>query len=91
MRRVGQARRRDANEPDIIKALRQTGIIVQQISAPGLADLVAFDPLSGHFRLLEVKSAKGTLTEAQVEMHQSMPIDVVRTPEQAMQLFRGRR
>jgi hypothetical protein len=91
MRRVGQTRRRDANEKPIVQALRQTGIIVQPISAPGLADLVCFDPLSGRFRLIEVKAAKGTLTPAQVEMHCSMPIDICRTPEEAMQLFRGSR
>lgn len=59
------AAKRDANEAEIIKALRAAGCSVAQISARGLPDLLVGTP-SGTNLLLEVKrpGAKLTASEA---------------------------
>ncbi len=63
MRRVGQTRRRDANEKAIVAGLRALGAHVTPISGVGAPDvLVAF---RGRLYAFEVKSVKGTRTAAQ--------------------------
>lgn len=63
--------RRDAVEGEIITALLAVGCTVQQLSVKGVPDLlVGFsDPQTGEptNALIEVKSAKGSLTPDQVE------------------------
>ena len=55
--------KRDANEPEIVKALRQAGAYVRTISESGLPDtLIGF---RGKTYLAEIKSEKGTLTKPQ--------------------------
>ena len=65
MRRVGQARKRDANERPIRKALEACGAHVTSVSGKGAPDLLV--RFQGHLYGLEVKSVKGKQTEAQVE------------------------
>ena len=78
MRRVGQARKRDANEGAIVDALEAHGARCWRISGKGCPDLlVAF---RGRFMALEVKSAKGRLTEAQADI----PWPVVRSVDEAI-------
>ncbi len=38
--RVGQARKRDWNEPDIVEALRKFGVRVWRLNGAGLPDLL---------------------------------------------------
>lgn len=61
--RVGQARKRDSNEAEIVKALRGQGVEVFHISGPGAPDLLV------RFRRtlygFEVKNLKGKRTKAQ--------------------------
>jgi hypothetical protein len=54
---VRRAAARDANEPELIKALRQVGASVQPLSAPGVPDLLV--GYRGVTYLLEVKMPLG--------------------------------
>jgi hypothetical protein len=82
--RVGQARKRDANEPGIVQALERCGLRVARASMPGFPDLVVYGPRIG-VRLLEVKSKSGTLTPAQVQHTvDGWPVFVVRSVEDAL-------
>lgn len=61
---LGQyANTRDANEPDIIKALEGIGASVEQISMKGVPDLLVGYRAANY--LLEVKGEKGKLTDDQ--------------------------
>lgn len=65
MPRVGQARRRDANEKAITDALRAVGAEVFPLSGRGIPDvLVRF---RGAVYAFEIKSDKGVQTQAQRE------------------------
>lgn len=55
--------KRDANEPDIVKALRATGTRVWLL--PWTMDLLCLT--ANRFWILEVKMPKGALRESQVE------------------------
>lgn len=83
MRRVGQARRRDSNEPDIIDALERIGALVLRVSGPGLPDL--FVRYRGTWYAMEVKTAKGKRTDAQ----QVTQFPIVRSPEEAIRVVGG--
>lgn len=83
--RVGQSRKRDANEPRIVGILQAVGVKVQRISERGFADLICLSPRAGVV-LLEVKSEKGKLTDAQVEHRQDgWPVIIVRNEQQALE------
>ena len=86
MRRVGQTRRRDQNEAAITQALRAIGVQVFPISVPGLGDLLCWRAHIG-WQVLEIKTWRGRLTTAQREAHQSVPIHVVRSVDQALALY----
>ena len=63
MRRVGQARRRDANEKAICEALRAAGATITKVSGVGAPDLLV--RFRGRVYGLEVKGPKGKRTAAQ--------------------------
>jgi Holliday junction resolvase len=81
--RVGQSRRRDANERAIIDALEQAGAAVFQLSGPGVPDLlVAF---RGLWIPLEVKSKAGKLTPKQADSRfRAGPFVIARTVDEAL-------
>lgn len=79
MRRVGQARKRDANEKPIVDALRAIGAHVTRISGEGAPDLLV--RFQGRLSAFEVKSRKGTRTDAQEDSN--WPI--VRTVGEALE------
>ena len=86
MRRVGQVRRRDANEKAIREALEAIGCDVTPISGKGAPDLLV--RLRGQLWAFEVKSGKGQRTEAQ----ESSRWPIVRSVDQALAYFgRGTR
>jgi hypothetical protein len=58
-----RAARRDKNEPEIIKALREAGASVYQLDDTGLPDLLV--GIMGVTILIEVKSDGGKLTPPQ--------------------------
>ncbi len=81
--RVGQSRKRDKNEPEIVDALRKVGVRVQRISERGFADLICMT--KDGVVLLEVKSKRGKLTEAQVEHRaDGWPVVIVRSRDEAL-------
>ena len=63
MRRVGQTRRRDQNERQIIDGMRKFGAEVWSISGPGAPDVLV--RYRGRLSGLEIKTAKGSRTSAQ--------------------------
>ena len=80
-----RAAKRDANEAEIIAALKNAGCTVTQLSQRGVLDLLV--GYCGHWLLLEVKSDDGKLTDDQrqfIEYHTDCPLAVVRTPTEAL-------
>lgn len=82
------AARRDTTEADIILALEQMGFHVEQISAPGIPDLIL--SRAGQWYLAECKTGKGRLTKAQAVFHSAAraSIPILRTVEQAIEWAR---
>ena len=85
-------RETDANQAEIIAALRQVGASVYhvyQASVAGVPDLVVSrigaDGVARNY-LLEVKTARGRLKRTQVEFHKAWPgpIAIVRTVGEAL-------
>lgn len=78
--------RRDANEPEIVNALRAVGCTVVRVESrlAGLPDL--YVGFRGAWYAMEVKGEKGVLSEAQRVWHKqaAAPVIVVRTPEEAL-------
>lgn len=70
-------------------ALEQMGCHVEQISAPGLPDLLI--SRGGQWYVAECKTGKGRLTKAQHVFHGAAraPIPILRTVEQAVAWARG--
>lgn len=83
------AAKRDTTEPEIIMALEQMGFHVEQISAPGLPDLLI--SRGGQWYVAECKTGKRRLTKAQHVFHGAAraPIPILRTVEQAVAWARG--
>ena len=84
--RVGQTRKRDYIEKDVIQALTDIGVACVALSAKGVPDLLCWSVRDG-FRLLEVKQPRGRLTPAQVAMRQQVPFTVVRSSHEALALY----
>lgn len=86
---MGRWAKQDRNAVEVATALRHAGAIVRFIEGShgqsGLPDLLV--GFQGVTYLMEVKVAKGRLSEAQKEFHASWrggPIIVVRTPLEAL-------
>jgi Holliday junction resolvase len=80
-----RAARRDANEAEIVEALRAAGAKVWPISGPGIPDLLV--AYQGRFLLLEVKTRAGKPTRAQIQFASEVedcPVFIVRTPAEAL-------
>lgn len=80
-----QAARRDANEPEIVAALRKAGASVTPLSMPGVPDLLVGH--QGESILIEVKNDRNGLTEEQETWHQQWQgrrVWIVRTVEEAL-------
>jgi len=85
--RVGQARKRDANEPMIVDALKKAGVRVTKASIEGFPDLICYKSTHG-VQLLEVKAPDGKLTPAQVKhTAEGWPVVIVRSPADALAVF----
>ena len=77
--------KRDANEPEIIKALLAVGASVEQLpTGRGVPDLLC--GYMGMNYLLEVKTETGQLNAKQIAWHGSWhgKVSVVRTPAEAL-------
>lgn len=84
--RVGQARRRDANEASIVDALEEIGVKVYRLSEVGLPDLLTYHHREG-LRLIEVKMPGGKLTAPQETTRRFLPIAIVESTAEALALF----
>ena len=84
MRHRGKANKRDANEPEIIKALEKIGCSVYKIDEP--ADLLVGYRI--HNFLLEIKAPTGKQTRDQVDFALGWKgqYRIVRTPGEAIDL-----
>jgi Holliday junction resolvase len=89
VRRVGQVRKRDWNEPAIVDALRAIGVRVWRLSGPGLPDLLTH--YRGIWSVIEVKKPRGKLTDAQCNTRALAHFPVVETIDQALALFQVKR
>ena len=81
-------RKRDANEPEIVTALKAAGCGVKRLDFPdeeGVFDLLVGRP--GLNMLMEVKTAIGRLSPGQVQFQETWPgpLCVVRSPIEALQ------
>lgn len=57
--------RRDANELEIVHALRRIGVRVLRLSGAGVPDLACYWPTLGYWVLAEVKTGGGRLRPSQ--------------------------
>lgn len=81
------ARKRDANERDIIVALEEAGCLVMQEQN---IDLYVLNPNTGFWMPMEVKGKRGKLTPYQMKLHaytqeaHGYTIPIVTTIEEAL-------
>ncbi len=89
-----RAARRDSNESDIVKAMREAGAYVKVINDEGLFDLLV--SYRGETLLIEVKDgakppSARRLTEAEQKFHDEWPgadLYIVNSVEEAVALLR---
>lgn len=79
-----RAARTDANQAEIVTALRKSGCQVESLAklGRGVPDLLV--SRAGKLKLLEVKTKRGDLTPDQRRWHALWPVHVVRSPEEAL-------
>ena len=82
-------RKADANQPAIVKALRWRGATVQHLHEVGRGCPDILVGFLGHNILMEIKSAKGTLTPDEAEWHQAWngQVCIVRTTGEALDVL----
>lgn len=82
-----RAAKRDANERDIVDALRAVGASVEIVSGRGLPDLLV--GWRGENLLMEIKGARGKLTKDQELWHVDWrgQVVIVRSVEEALSLI----
>lgn len=85
---MSYARRTDSTHTEVIKTLRQCGWKVADTSRlPKFVDAVAYHPGRDSLRLVEIKSAKGKMTDAQdLFMALGFPVHVLRSVDDALAL-----
>jgi hypothetical protein len=79
------AKKRDANEPVIVRALRAVGASVEPISAKDAPDLLV--GFAGRTYLFEIKTPTGRPSADQLTWHacwKGDPVRLVRSPEEAL-------
>ena len=87
-----RAARSDANQPEIVDALKKIGARVQHLHGvgQGCPDLLCGH--GGNLTLIEVKTPSGKLTERQERWHEEWAgyVHVVTSAEEAVNLILGR-
>lgn len=89
-----RAARRDDNERDIIKAMRECGAFVKAVNDEGAFDLLVW--YNGHTLLLEVKDGSKPpsarrLTDAEQKFHDEWPgnnLYIVKSVQEALDLLK---
>lgn len=90
MKRRSFAKRRDANEPDIVSALEKIGATILRLDEFDL--LVGYQ---GANHMLEVKNREGKnrITESQAELMETWrgsPLQIIRTVDEAVAAVTGK-
>lgn len=80
MKRLNFNNKRDLNEAEIVQAFRKAGALVWRLDQP--ADLLIC--LQEMVLLVEVKHGRAKLNSKQAETAKLWPINVIRTPEEAI-------
>lgn len=83
------AKRTDANQRDIVKALRETFNWVQDLSkvGGGCPDILVWSMRYRKYLLMEIKTEGGNLNKQQREYHARCPeVHVVRSVDEALRL-----
>ena len=84
--RVGQIRKRDSNEAQIVDALRRVGAFVMRASIDGGPDLLVL--WRGTVHLVECKAPTGPPTAAQIRTAgEGWPIATVRSPQDVLSML----
>jgi Holliday junction resolvase len=84
-----KAAKRDGNEGEIVKALRQQGASVVFLNMADAPDLLV--GLGGITYLVEIKTPSGRLRSGQIRWHESWrgsPVAVVRSVEEALEVLK---
>ena len=83
-----RAARVDANQAEVVEALRSCGVAVEIIGFP--VDLLCCDQ-RGVVHLVEIKTEEGKLTKQQVEFIATWPgtVHIVRGPQEALKAVVG--
>lgn len=86
---VRHAARTDANQKEIMDALKKVGVSVQYIKLP--FDCVYFNHRTQETGFLECKTEDGRLTKAQLDFISVWPgkIHIAKTPQEAVRLILG--
>ncbi len=85
MKRQAYAKKRDANELEIVKALEKVGATVKRLD-----DLDLLVGYRGKTHLMECKTLTGKLTDPQkdfIKEWKGSPLHIVRTPEAAIDII----
>ena len=71
----------DANHKQVVHALERFGCRVVDLSrvGGGCADILVYRPSTGLLRLIEIKTAKGKLSEAQEAFRGRYPVWIARS------------
>jgi hypothetical protein len=86
---VRHAARTDANQKEIMDALKKVGVSVEYIKLP--FDCVYYNHRNHETGFLEIKTEDGRLTKAQLEFISRWPghVRVAKTPQEAIRLILG--
>lgn len=77
-----RAAKRDQNELQIVKGLRDAGYLVMYLTA---FDLLIWHPMRRQLRMLEVKTETGKLKPSQEKLlADGWPLEIVRTVQEAL-------
>jgi hypothetical protein len=90
-----RAARRDSNESDIVKAMREAGAYVKIINDEGLFDLLCWN--NGRTLLLEIKDGSRPpsarrLTDAEQKFHDEWPgtnLHIINSVQEALDLLKA--
>ena len=84
--------KRDASEPEVVRAFTDLGCLVFRLDRPVDLLVYVFKSLSDRLHLVEVKTAKGDLNDKQKEFRAAgWPVHVIRSADEAIALVKNLR
>ena len=87
-----RAARVDSNHSEIVDTFEHCGCVVLSLASlgRGVPDLLVYQPRTGRFWLVEVKTRVGKLRDGQVKFKGKWPVVVVRTVDEVIELCNDR-